>query len=395
MVVTQRTNPFPFLKLPGNNSGIKGQTGCAPVVWDSGVMAPTSRKLRLDPPSQQDRGLSPKPPARAVLASVMHVTEIIHGIRARVADAAGFVPTIVAYQGYGSITWVRVLARVVSMSTAAATGGKMRGWRAFTGVPIQHSEVEVEIGGVTHAVRADAGGLVDVVLDASLTPGWHPVFLRSPGSAPAEARILIVAPDATFGVVSDIDDTVMVTALPRPMLALWNTLVLSERARTPTPGMAVLLDRIVARHPEAPILYLSTGPWNVAPALARFLARNLYPEGVLLLTDWGPTRERWFRSGREHKRTNLQRIAQEFPGVRWLLVGDDGQHDPEIYAEFARSHAPQTAAIAIRQLSTGEALLAGHRAHEDAPSSEHGAIPWVSAPDGAGLAQQLKDHGFL
>lgn len=350
------------------------------------------------PPGTPDltvHGPPPEPAAPVLLASVMHVADAIHEVRTRVAAVSGFTPTIVAYPGYGSTTWVRVLARVVLTSKRTATSGRMRGWRAFTSVPVPDTDVEVEIDGVVHAVRADAGGLVDAVLEASLEPGWHTVFLRSQVAAPAEERILIVAPDTTFGIVSDIDDTVMVTALPRPLLALWNTLVLSERARTPTPGMAVLLDRIVDRHPGAPILYLSTGPWNVAPALSRFLARNLYPEGVLLLTDWGPTRQRWFRSGEEHKRNNLQRLAQEFPDIRWLLVGDDGQHDPEIYADFARSHAAQTAAIAIRELSTGEAMLAGRRQHGKGPVLGHGGVPRLSAPDGAGLAQQLRKHGLL
>lgn len=337
----------------------------------------------------------PAPPAPALLGVVMQVADAVHALRTRLANATGFAPTIVAYPGYGSTSWVRVLARVVLITKPTAATGKVRGWRAFTSVPVRYSEVEVEIDGVVHAVRADSGGLVDVVVEASLKPGWHTVSLRSDVAAPAEARILIVAPDTTFGIVSDIDDTVMVTALPRPLLALWNTLVLSERARTPTPGMAVLLDRLIDKHPEAPILYLSTGPWNVAPALARFLERNLYPKGVLLLTDWGPTRQRWFRSGQEHKNKNLQRLAAEFPDIQWLLVGDDGQHDPEIYANFARSHAAQTAVIAIRELSTGEALLAGRRAHEDGPSSGHGAVPWISAPDGAGLATQLKELGLL
>lgn len=340
--------------------------------------------------------LSPKPPAPALLASVMRVADVVHSVRTRLATLTGAVPTIAAFPGYGSTGWVRVLARVVMTSTSDDdTKGTVRGWQAFTTVPVRHSRLKVQIGDVIHPVRADAGGLVDVVLDSSLAPGWHTVVLRSPDTAPAEARIQVIDPDATFGIVSDIDDTVMVTALPRPLLALWNTLVLSERARTPTPGMAVLLDRVVARHPGAPILYLSTGAWNVAPALRRFLARNLYPDGVLLLTDWGPTRQHWFRSGPDHKHKNLVRLAQEFPGMRWLLVGDDGQHDPEIYAEFARTHTAQTAAIAIRQLSAGEAILAGGRTLEDSPMSEHGAVTWVSAPDGAGLAQQLKVHGIL
>jgi len=365
----------------------------ANVVWDSGGMVPTSHQREQHAPEKRNDNSVREPPARALLASVVRLSHVIHGVRTRVAGASGFTPTIVAYPGYGSTTWVRVLARVVLTSKPAAASGTVRGWHAFTSVPVPRSEVAVEIGGVIHPVRADDGGLVDEVLQISLAPGWHPVVLRSPETAPAEAQVLVVAPDATFGIVSDIDDTVMVTALPRPLLAFWNTLVVSERARTPTPGMAVLLDRIVARHPETPVLYLSTGPWNVAPALARFLARNLYPKGVLLLTDWGPTLQRWFRSGREHKQNNLERLAREFPGVRWLLLGDDGQHDPEIYADFARAHAGQTAAIAIRQLSAGEALLAGGRAHEDA--TEHGSVPWVTAPDGAGMAAQLGSYGLL
>ena len=107
--------------------------------------------------------------------------------------------------------------------------------------------------------------------------------------------------------------------------------------------MAVLYERLVTAHPGAPVFYLSTGAWNVAPTLTRFLSRHLYPAGPLLLTDWGPTADRWFRSGREHKRATLARLAREFPDVRWLLIGDDGQHDQEIYREFAAAHPENVA----------------------------------------------------
>jgi phosphatidate phosphatase APP1 len=209
-----------------------------------------------------------------------------------------------------------------------------------------------------------------------------------------ESPVFIVDPKATFGIISDIDDTVMVTALPRPLLAAWNTFVLDEHARVPTPGMAVLLERLAATHSATPVIYLSTGAWNVAPTLARFLSRNLFPAGPLLLTDWGPTHDRWFRSGREHKRSSLIRLGEEFPGLKWLLVGDDGQHDEVLYSEFAREHPDSVAAVAIRQLSTGEAVLAGGRSKADKHREISGA-PWVYAPDGAGLAEQLAELGIL
>jgi phosphatidate phosphatase APP1 len=158
--------------------------------------------------------------------------------------------------------------------------------------------------------------------------------------------------------------------------------------------MSVLMERIVRKHPAAPVLYLSTGAWNVAPALTRFLSRNLYPAGPKLLTDWGPTRDRWFRSGQEHKRSSLERLAEEFPSVKWLLIGDDGQHDEAIYAEFARNHPENVKAIAIRQLSASEAVLAGGRSKANPAGSTPG-IPWIYARDGAGMSEQLAKMGIV
>lgn len=141
------------------------------------------------------------------------------------------------------------------------------------------------------------------------------------------------------------------------------------------------------------MVYLSTGAWNVAPTLRRFLGRHLFPTGSMLLTDWGPTHDRWFRSGREHKLTNLRRLAAEFPHVRWLLIGDDGQHDEAIYSEFMDEHPSSVAGVAIRRLLPAEAVLAGGRADKE-EHSEHVA-PWVSAEDGAGLRDQLGEAGIL
>lgn len=108
---------------------------------------------------------------------------------------------------------------------------------------------------------------------------------------------------------------------------------------------------VTSAHPEAPVFYLSTGAWNTYGLLVRFLARHHYPTGPLLLTDWGPTQSGWFRSGRRHKAESLARLTQELPNVRWLLIGDDGQHDPSIYAEFTDAHPGRVRAIAIRQLT--------------------------------------------
>lgn len=320
-----------------------------------------------------------------------------HAWRERRARKRGRTASVTPFPGYGGDGWVRVLGRVLILprvrTTETGTYARVRGWRSFLGVPIGHAQVEIRAAGHTHTVTADEGGVIDTVIEADLEPGWQTVTLTVEGRKPVDARVFIVGPDVRFGVVSDVDDTVMVTALPRPLIAFWNSFVVDEHARLPVPGMAVLLERLAREQAGAPVVYLSTGAWNVTPTLTRFLSRHLFPQGAMLLTDWGPTHDRWFRSGREHKLTNLRRLATEFPQVKWLLIGDDGQHDDAIYTKFTQEHPDSVTAVAIRRLSPTEAVLAGGRNSVDDHSAA--GVPWVTASDGAGLLDRLTDVGVI
>jgi phosphatidate phosphatase APP1 len=319
-----------------------------------------------------------------------------HVWRERRARRRGRSATVVPFPGYAGSGWVRVVGRVLivppPLKNSRAEGAGVRGWRAFVSIPVSFASVQIHIGGRTHDVVADRGGVVDTVIQAQLEPGWQTFTMSVEGREPVEATVFVVAEGEHFGVVCDVDDTVMVTALPRPFIAAWNSFVLDEHARAPVPGMAVLLEQLRRDHPGAPMIYLSTGAWNVAPTLRRFLSRNLFPAGAMLLTDWGPTHDRWFRSGREHKLSNLRRLAQQFPDVRWLLIGDDGQHDEAIYSQFLEEHPESVAGVAIRRLLPAEAVLAGGRA-----SAEHigDEAPWVSSEDGAGLRDRLGEVGLI
>ncbi len=322
--------------------------------------------------------------------------------RRNFAVRRGYQPTVLSFTGYGTTSWIRVLSRVVMASDEAFENGRrlakvvedgVRGWRNFVSPPVPFAEVQVKVGEQTFTVQADRGGVVDSVVEVQMEPGWQTIQLWAADREVSASDIFIVHDEVTTGLVSDIDDTVVVTALPRPLLAAWNSFVLDEHARTPTPGMAVLMHRVLESNPRSPVVYLSTGAWNVAQTLSRFLSRNLYPFGPLLLTAWGPTEDRWFRSGMEHKVTQLERLAQDFPHMKWLLVGDDGQHDPEIYADFARRHPEKVRAIVIRQLTPSEALLAGGRASDTRDTTP--GVPWCYGPDGASLAGQLEELGVV
>lgn len=313
-----------------------------------------------------------------------------------------------AHTGYGSVDFVRVMGRVVLTRGEVEQGqarpdvgdwirspltDQMRGWRAFITAQLAHAPVTVTLNGQDYSTTTDQNGYVDLIItDHGLEPGWHEAKIQPEDGLYDVARVNIISPDVRFGIVSDIDDTVISTSLPRPLIAAWNTFVLKEQARRIVPGMAPMYRDLLAEFPGAPIFYLSTGAWNTADTLTRFLDRHGYPAGPLLLTDWGPTNTGWFRSGQDHKRRNLHRLATEFPHIRWVLVGDDGQHDPRIYGDFARDRADVVRAIGIRELTPAEQVLSHGLplSVEGFSPRVHRPVPVVRAPDGYGLGPQMR-----
>lgn len=320
----------------------------------------------------------------------------------RILVRRGWVNSIIPYYGYGSEAQIRVLARVVlAPPLGRTTLGRVaddfltqRGWRNFINLPSPRAGVGIDLPSGTVTVRSDSGGYVDLRFpNPDLGPGWHRVALHGPGGSHAGASVLVIGARQRFGIVSDIDDTVISTSLPRLLIAAWNSFVRTEQARQSIPGMARMYQRLLTDHPDAPVIYVSTGAWNTFPFLTRFLERHGYPAGPLLLTDWGPTNTGWFRSGPDHKRTALRELAADFPHVRWVLVGDDGQHDIALYTEFADEHPDRARAIAIRELTPTEQVLANGTAavltHRPRPGSG-GSAPLVRAPDGDLLYPPLR-----
>jgi phosphatidate phosphatase APP1 len=187
----------------------------------------------------------------------------------------------------------------------------------------------------------------------SLTPGWHEVK-ASAGAAVASIPMLLAPPQNVHGVISDFDDTLMVTEVVRFRRMLANTFLRNPLQRRVVPGMPALFDAFAARNPlpaAAPIFYVSASPRQLHMPLQAVLDHHGFPPGVLItkrITN-DATREP-LRDQLRYKMKRFEEILERAPHVTFTLIGDDGERDPEIFETLRERHPERVAEIWIRRV---------------------------------------------
>jgi len=308
---------------------------------------------------------------------------------------------LLPYVGHGTPTRLHLRARTVArrdrgQPRSGPAAVLLTGLGRYLSAEVADAEVTVEVGG--HSVRAvsDPEGYVNVDVDVDLSPGWHPVTFRIAAGGEVVGKALVVDPDARLGIVSDIDDTIIHTGLTRLVEAVRTTLLVAEEARVAIPGAAELYSGLVARAgTRAPVFYVSTGAWNLHAVLERFLERHGFPSGPMLMTDWGPGGKWLFREDSIvfKSRTIIERM-DEHPQLRWVLVGDSGQHDPEAYAAVARARPGRLHAIYIREVPP-ESPARAHRVRELADETAQLGAPMLLIRDSVAAAEHAHEEGLL
>ena len=177
----------------------------------------------------------------------------------------------------------------------------------------------------------------------------------------ARAAICVPPASARFGVISDIDDTIVWTHVGNRRRMLWTLARSNAATRKPLAGVAALYRalRDGATSDEGnPIFYVSSGPWNLYPAVADFLRINGIPSGPVFMKDWGRHMLYEWRDHGPHKLASIREIMTGFIHLPFILVGDSGERDPEIYRDVVREFPGRVAAIYIRSVSAGAARCA-------------------------------------
>lgn len=314
---------------------------------------------------------------------------------------------LIAFRGYGTSEWLRLQARVIEAT--GLTPGKVndRWWRnvvsayhRFVSLEVPGATVQATIDQTTVEQVTDLEGYVEFEIpnrrpEAS---GWRAVALELLGPAgpdgrpiTATAQVLVPHPDAEIGIISDIDDTVLRTGITEKVVMVRNTLLHNATTRAPFPGVSEFYRALRDGDGTAPrpIFYVSGSPWNLYDMIERFLGIQDIPPGPLFLRHWGIDEHKFIHEdGREYKLDRIRRLLAVYPGLRFVLIGDSGEEDPEIYAEIIRTAPARIAAVYIRDVTADgrrdravQTLLGALHEHDIAAA--FGAATIVAATDAA------------
>jgi phosphatidate phosphatase APP1 len=221
----------------------------------------------------------------------------------------------------------------------------------------EEGTVRGHVGAWAWQTRADDHGYWEIASNqplpaAALAPGWHAIDSTPQPSSPA--HLLVHDPANAIGLISDIDDTVLVSEVNDTARLLRNSLTVPPEKRQPVAGMAALCEAWTKRNPvpeATPVFYISASPRQLSDGLRRFLKRHWFPQGALQLKEVSVQSEDPLRDQQAYKVRRVSEILKAFPQTRFALLGDDGERDPESYAELQQRFASQVIGVWIRRVN--------------------------------------------
>lgn len=330
--------------------------------------------------------------------------------RGEVNDSADRDPhRVLGYRGYATRWRALALGRVLETHGVVPWEPTHGRWhnllntvRRLASNPMPRARVVATIAESRHELCADDEGFVHEWLklpEPLAEDRWHSLDLALDLSASCAvpssvSQVFVPSPHAAFGVISDLDDTVLQSEVTTFVRAARLVLLENAHTRLPFPGVAAFyraLHQGVPAAPANPIFYVSSSPWNLYDVIVEFLDAREIPAGPMLLRDWDLTSALAGNIG--HKSLLIREILDAYPWMKFILVGDSGQEDPEIYAKIVAEYPGRVLAIYIRDVSRSVG-----RSESIALLAEQVAVAkstLILAPDTLTVARHAAAQGWI
>lgn len=303
-----------------------------------------------------------------------YLTSLRRGLRVLAAPVKGDSGRgghfIQAYQGYGSRERVFLMGRVfrqpdfgAGMREDSLRRDLLDLLRRLLRKPVVEGRVRVLYKDTWAIVETDRHGYFRVDMSLGEMPSdvaWHKVELSldQPVDERATTTGEFFTPThrARYGVISDVDDTVVYTGVANTLKMMWRLFAQGADSRVIFDGVPELYQGFhegAEGNQGNPLIYVSRGPWSIYHVLVEMFRLHRIPNGpILILREWGMKRGSLLpRRARDHKLDAIRHVLELYHTMGFVLVGDSGQHDPEIYTRILREYPGRILAIYIRDVS--------------------------------------------
>ena len=322
---------------------------------------------------------------------------------------------VLAYRGFGNATSAYVYGRAQetrgvgpSDPSHSALDNLMNTYRRAQSHPLAFADLTVTFGSSSVKLKADDEGFftarLDLAAPLSTSSEWNAyhVDLLAPSRpgldrARQTGEILIPASSARFGVISDIDDTVIQSRVSNFLEAARTVILGNAHTRLPFPGVPAFYQALrngVDGDERNPVFYVSSSPWNIYDVITEFMDLRKVPRGPVLLRDWdiglgALSSTRHF----DHKGASIRTIMQLYPDLPFILLGDTSQHDPEIYRQIVHEFPGRVRAIYIRDVTRNADRSAAVQRLAEELRAAHASL--VLAEDTVGAAMHAVEQGWI
>lgn len=321
---------------------------------------------------------------------------------------------IQTYRGHGTPQRLYLKGRVLDDRGATLDESHASLWKNITNTirrietdEIPGARVRLSFRGVELDAETDGDGYFTVEIEPEEPlqdlGTWHEleVELLSPEDPDGHAiravgEAVVPSAEAEFAVISDVDDTVIQTGATNRLRMTRTVLLNNAHTRTAFEGIAGFYRALQLGPDDAglnPIFYVSSSPWNLYGHFAAFMDAHDIPAGPIFLKDFGFSESKFFSdSHTEHKRAKIQTLLETYPDLPFILIGDSGQKDPEIYRQVVRDHPDRIRAVFVRDVTPPERDEAVRRIAEEV---EAAGTPMFLVQDTEDAAQHALEEGLI
>lgn len=227
-------------------------------------------------------------------------------------------------------------------------------------------ELKISIGNSAAKISTDDEGYFDAQLfDVEIPDGkglmrsYQAEIVGNPHGGNvdinSEGEFIVPPLNCEFGVISDIDDTIIKSDVTNFFRMIRLTFFNNARTRVPFPGVSEFYRALQeGKNGEAlnPIFYVSNSPWNLYDLLKSFLDFHDIPAGPLLLRDIGIDKDKFISfDSFDGKVFRITKLLKFYPDLKFILIGDSGEQDPEIYDQICTIFPDRIKAIYIRDVT--------------------------------------------